>query len=107
MIGVSGSRTYPAAAVTPQAVTGITYTADNIVRSVPVAVKHSVTLVVEPLSASDVDVSFDSGTTWPYQATKGSARSWGSDAVNGAVLTQMRFRPKGGSGTATYSLHGD
>lgn len=56
MIAVTGQRTYPEPALTPQTVKGVSYTNDNSTRSVPVGVVHSVSIMVLPLSNADVEV---------------------------------------------------
>ena len=75
---------------------GSIYTDDQVHQ---LAAKKSLTLMVYPDSPSPVDVSFDSGATWPMVAIAGQSLTWHADC------TAMRFRPS--SGTASYSLHGD
>ncbi|TXH71281.1 MAG: hypothetical protein E6Q83_03505 [Thiothrix sp.] len=108
MIALTGARTYPAAAIIKQTPTGISYKSNTTINSVPTGAQHSVSILVTPTSTADVEVSFDSGTTWPLTIYKGSSQSWGNDSTNGISLTQMRFRPAGyPAGVATYNLWGD
>lgn len=108
MIALTGVRTYPAAAIISNTPTGISHKNNAAINSVPVGTQHSVSILVVPASTSDVDVSFDSGTTWPLTVYKGTSQSWGSTSPNVISLNQMRFRPTTyPAGIATYNVWGD
>lgn len=110
MIALSGTKTEPAAALQPQSPSGASYINDAGVHAFEVSAQHSGSITVASNSTNPVEVSFDSGTTWPLQLESGEIQSWGSDPVNGVVLGQIRARglrtnPIVGV-TATWSMTG-
>lgn len=106
MIGLSGSKTEPAVALQPQSPSGTSYINDTGAYGFEVSAQHSGSITVASTSANPVEVSFDSGTTWPLQLEAGETQSWGSDPVNGVVLGQMRARGTGGL-ASTWKMTGD
>lgn len=92
MIGMSGQATTPDAPLNPQSPYGQSYDADIGEHGFPVSVTHSGSITVASSSANPVEISFDSGLTWPMMMEEGESQSWGTDPVNGSVLSQIRVR---------------
>ena len=65
---------------------------------------ESLTVMVEPSSDSQLEISFDSGSSWVQALGKGEVKTWtGSATID---LRSMRFRPFGGSGVVSFDIHG-
>jgi len=82
---------------------GLTYTNETGVITPPSSAK-SITIMVEPSTASRIEVSFDGGGSWTLELRKREVKTW-SDESSFIDLSNVRIRPKGAS--ATFDIHGE
>lgn len=93
------------AGANPHTPSGATYTADTAIRSFDPSVQYGVSVTVATATANPVEVSLDSGATWPVVLEAGQSQAWGGTGV-AFDATNMRVRGSGGL-AATWTMAGD